>query len=94
LTKRKEHWHPPDYTDVEIRAVQAIERFARTGEDGPSARDCQKFLDWLLNVACGTYDEPFRPGNADAVNYMLGRRSVGLAVVKLLKLKPEKFKNE
>ena len=93
LNRRKEYWHPPEWTPEVVRSAQIIENFARTGDkdNAPTALNCQQFLDWLINVACGTYDEPFRPDNQDAVNYMLGRRSVGLAVVKLLKLKPDKF---
>lgn len=51
--------------------------------------DQKRALSWIINIACGTYDEPWRPSSPDLVNYMLGRRSVGLAIVKLLKLKAE-----
>ena len=54
----------------------------------------KRALDWIINTAAATYDEPFRPGSRDVVDYMLGRRSVGLAIVKLIKLKPEIFENE
>ena len=86
---KREHWHPPQYGKEDIRAIQAIATYAAGGETAPSAQDCQRALDWIVNVAAATYDEPFRPGQSDAVNYMLGRRSVGLAIVKLMKLKPE-----
>lgn len=71
-----------------MRALQALALYAQGG-DAPTTQDCKRALDWIVNVAAATYDEPFRPGNQDAVNYMLGRRSVGLAIVKMLSLKPE-----
>lgn len=70
-----------------MRAFQAL------AEGTASATDQKRVLDWLINVACSTYDEPFRPNSKDIIDYMLGRRSVGLAIVKLLKLKPEVIKN-
>lgn len=82
-SKRREYWHPPDYDKETVRAIQAL----ANGTAGET--DQQRVLNWIINVAAATYDEPFRPGQPDAVNYMLGRRSVGLAIVKLLKLKPE-----
>lgn len=86
---RRERWHPPAYEKTDIRALQTIAAYAETGETPPSPQDCKRALDWIINTAAATYDEPFVQGQPDAVNYMLGRRSVGLAVVKLLKLKPE-----
>ena len=90
---KRELWHPPDYVKNDIRAIQSISAYASgEREEPPSPQDCERALDWIINRACGTYDEPFRPGDGDVVNYMLGRRSVGLAIVKLMKLKPEAFK--
>lgn len=68
-----------------MRAIQAL------AQGDASKAEQQRALDWIINKACGTYDEPFRPDSADTVNYLLGRRSVGLAIVKLMKLKPEIF---
>lgn len=82
---RREYWHPPLYEKEHIRALQALARGDATEQEQRTA------LDWIINSAASTYDEPFRPGNHDTVNYMLGRRSVGLAIVKLLKIKPEIF---
>ncbi len=97
---KKHNWHPPDYDKQDIRAIQSIAAWAAAEPDEhgvvlaepPTSQDCKHALDWLINKACGTYDEPFRPNDTDAVFYMLGRRSVGLAIVKLMKLKPEIFK--
>ena len=83
MPDNRRNWHPPTYEKADIRALQALAR----GDAGEVEQ--KRALDWLINIAAATYDEPFRPGQQDAVNYMLGRRSVGLAIVKLLKLKPE-----
>lgn len=83
------YWAPPPYRKQDVRALQAVALYAQGGDQPPTAHDCKQALDWIVNVAAATYDEPFRPGQQDAVNYMLGRRSVGLAIVKLLTIKPE-----
>jgi hypothetical protein len=90
-SKSRQQWHPPSYDKKAIRAVQAVQKYSMGGDTPPSQTDCQVFLDWLINEACATYGEPFRPGSNDEVSYMLGRRSVGLAIVKLIHLKPELF---
>lgn len=84
----KEQWHPPTYTDEDIIAIQSVAGYAagRT-ETSPSQGQCQRMLDWIINNAASTYDEPFRPDSQDTIAYMLGRRSVGLAIIKLMKLK-------
>lgn len=83
--RKRENWHPPAYDKEDVRAIQAL----ATGT--ASDTDQRRALDWIINTAAATYDEPFRPGSQDAVNYMLGRRSVGLAIVKLMKLRPERM---
>ena len=82
-SRKREPWYPPEYEKADIRAIQALARGDATESDQRRA------LNWIINVAAATYDEPFRPGQSDVVDYMLGRRSVGLAIVKLMKLKPE-----
>ena len=82
---KREQWHPPPYEKEHIRAIQALAQGNATEQDQRTA------LDWIINIAAATYDEPFRPGQPDVRDYMLGRRSVGLAIVKLTKLKPEVF---
>ena len=49
-------------------------------------------MDWLILEAAGTYQETFHSGQSDLSAYNSGRRSVGLAVLKLIQLKPELFK--
>lgn len=84
----RENWHPPVYEKEDVRAIQAL------ANGTASDTDQRRALNWIINTAASTYDEPFRPGGADTVNYMLGRRSVGLAIVKLIKIKAEIFDNE
>ena len=54
----------------------------------------QRALQWIIEQAAAVYDEPFRPGSTDTVAYMLGRRSVGLAIIKLMKLSHDIFIQE
>lgn len=84
----REIWHPPPYQLDDIRAVQAV------AAGTASAAEQKRALDWIVNTAAQTYDEPFVPGQEDVRAYVLGRRSVGLAIVKLIKLKPDLFRIE
>jgi hypothetical protein len=86
--RQRECWHPPEYAKEDVRAIHAL------AEGTATEADQRRALNWIINVAASTYDEPFRPDSQDAVNYMLGRRSVGLAIVKLTKLSMEIFDNE
>lgn len=99
MTVRKP-WLPPPYEQRDVRAVQALAQYAMgaerpfpPGEEPPvpSPQDVKCALDWIIKTAAGTYDEPFEAGQPDVVNYMLGRRSVGLAIVKLMSLRPAIF---
>lgn len=82
----REIWHPPPYGLEDIRAVQAV----AAGTAGPDEQ--KRALHWIVNNAAQTYEEPFVPGRDDVRSYVLGRRSVGLAIVKLMKLKPDMFR--
>lgn len=84
----REIWHPASYNLKDIRAVQAV------GAGTASATEQKRALDWIVNKAAQTYDEPFVSGQDDVRCYVLGRRSVGLAIVKLLRLKPDLFRAE
>ena len=98
MSQRKA-WHPPTYEKEDIRAIQSLASYARLAVEAwdvqtmgsppepPSAFEVKRALDWIINNAAGTYDEPFEAGQPDVVHYLLGRRSVGLAIVKLMSLK-------
>ena len=96
---KREAWHPPSfdendrgfpgtYSKADIRAIQAL------AEGTAGEFEQRRALNWIINHACLTYDEPFHPGQPDVRDYLLGRRSVGLAIVKLIKLKPEGLSDE
>jgi hypothetical protein len=41
-------------------------------------------VDWLIRIACRTYEDQFDPESVETTTYMLGRRSVGQAVANLI----------
>lgn len=81
----KELWHQASYEADDIRAIQAL------AEGTASPAQQIRALDWIIHQASQTYDDPFRPNQPDVVNYVLGRASVGRQIVKLMKLKADKF---
>jgi hypothetical protein len=94
-TREREQWHPPIYEDQDIIAVQTIAKYASGESDTPPSQgQCKRMLDWIINNACATYDDPFRPNCDDIRSYMLGRRSVGLAIIKLMKLNLETIRKK
>lgn len=80
-------WKPVDYTLPEIAAIKALSR-------GEANEDQQKrALDWIIRLAAGTYDEPYRSdadGGDRETTFALGRAFVGRQVVKLVNM-PEKI---
>lgn len=97
MAKKREAWQPPAYSETgepntygkdDIRAIQAM------AEGTAGEAEQKRALDCIINRLAMTYDEPFRTGADDVRCYLLGRRSVGLAIVKLIRLKPEIFENE
>lgn len=91
-------WGPPDYTRQVARSLQALALYAQHGDHGnvaaPSPTDVKRTLEWIVETAAGTYDEPFVEGAPDTTSYLLGRRSVGLAIIKVMKVKPEMIQDE
>jgi len=79
MTER-EPWHPADWDVADAGAIQALTR----GEASPEQQ--RRALDWIVNRAAMTYDEPFIPGKADVSDYLAGRMSVGRQIVKLTKV--------
>ena len=70
---------PPEWELPDAAAWQAMAKGEATGEQQ------QRALNWLINNACGTYDLEYRPLEREHV-FVSGRRFVGLAVVKMLRL--------
>ena len=94
-SSKREIWHPPVYEKADIRAIQHLATYAAGVETHPPSQETvRRALDWIINSAASAYDDPFRPAQQDVVNYMLGRRSVALAIIKLINLKPGIFENE
>ena len=73
-------WKPAPYELHIPSALQALER----GQ--ASAYEQKQALDWIINVAAGTYDDPYRVGFPDDTAYGLGKQYVGRQIVKLLRL--------
>lgn len=77
----KDAYHPPDYDAFDAVCLQAMYR----GEASPEQQ--RRGLDWIITLACATYDMSARPGDPYATYFAEGRRFAGNAIVKLLKLK-------
>lgn len=78
-------WLPAKYEDADIYAIRALA--AGTANEGQQKRA----LDWIINRAAMTYDQPFRPGGAEGAretDFAAGRMFVGQQIVKLTKLVP------
>jgi hypothetical protein len=86
---------PPKISKDVARSMQTLALYAQTAEipdptiPVPSALDVKRVMDWIVIEAAGTFDEPFVAGREDVTSYLLGRRSVGLAIVTAMKVKPE-----
>lgn len=97
---KRDAWHPSidNYDKQDIRAIQTLVLYAQGAEHPwepgqeppiPSPSDVKRALDWIIWKAAGTYEETFVPGCPDITQHLQGRRSVGLAITKLMRLKPE-----
>ena len=74
---------------IDSRAMYALKALAK-GECEPHQ---QKFLlQWLMKTTHQTYDDLFVPDNARMTDYLLGRRSIGVALTTHLNLDPQKMK--
>lgn len=81
-------WKPAAY-DIEVAGA------FRALAAGTAQPQQQKLaLDWLINIAAGTYDEAYRPGEEGRrdTDYALGKQYVGRQVVKMIKLNPATLK--
>lgn len=72
-----------DYVKADVRAVKAV------AEGTASSADQKRAFQWILRKASAAQDVSFRPGEPDVTAYLEGRRSVGLAMLKLLSINPE-----
>lgn len=74
-------WAPAEWEEDDAKALKSLQ--------AGNASDVQqrRALAWIINKAAATYDEPFVAGDARTTDYLLGRRNVGLQIVKLLNVK-------
>ena len=74
-------WKPAKWELADASALQAMAR-------GDATKDQQiRALKWVIELAAGTYDMSYRPGDTSRdTDFAEGRRSVGLQIVKLLKM--------
>ena len=87
-------WRTPDYNKGDVRALQSLHDYAAGKGSAPSPGEVKRALDWIIEQACGTYKDQFWPDDMNTVLYMLGRRSVGVAMISMFKIKPESVKDE
>jgi hypothetical protein len=80
MSLEREFWHPALWELPDASALQALQR----GE--ADADQQRRALDWILRAAAGTYEWTFVAGQPDVSQHLEGRRSVGLQIVKLLKV--------
>jgi hypothetical protein len=78
--KVRDRWLPAEWELPDAAAIQAL---ARGDAD---AQQQQRALACVIEKLAGTYEHTFVPGAQDQTTYLEGRRSVGLQVVKLLKV--------
>jgi hypothetical protein len=104
---KKELWHPVDtYDKDDIRAIQSLALYAMgadrpwpPGEEPPvpSPLDVKRALDCIVYKLAQTYENPamaaFGAQDPNVVWFISGRASVGQAISKLIRLKPDKVGN-
>lgn len=73
------------YDEAEVAAVKAV----AAGNASPEQQ--KRALNWIIQKAARTYDEPFMPGQHDLTLNLLGRRNVGLQIVKLINVPVKKL---
>lgn len=69
---------PPDWEFADAKALKSL-------YNGTADADQQKrALNWIINAAAATYDQPFRPGRDGQTEFACGRQFVGQQIVKLI----------
>ncbi len=80
-------WAPAPYEPPDTAAIQALAR----GEAAPHQQ--VRALQWIVEVAAGTYDQSYRPDSERESAFAEGRRFVGLQIVKQTKLITKRTEN-
>ena len=77
-------WKPPSYEPADASAIQAL------GIGNATPDQQKRALTWIIEKASARYDMPYRPGGHEGerdTNFALGKMSVGISIVYLMKLK-------
>lgn len=76
-------WKPAKFDNADAAAMQAL------AAGNASSMQQKRAITWIIDKCCATYDLSYRPGvegDRDTV-FAEGKRSVGLQLVKLIKVK-------
>ena len=74
-------WKPAKWEYADAHSIKALAR----GDANPDQQ--KRALKWIIENAAGTYDLSYRPGESSRdTDFAEGRRSVGLQIVKVLKV--------
>lgn len=87
-TMKANPFAPAKYDRADAYAIKALAK--GTATEGQQKRA----LDWIIRAAAMTYDETFVPGQPDLSDFLAGRRSVGLQVVKLVNIPIELMQSD
>ena len=80
-------WTPVPYEDADAAAIQALIR------GNAEEHQQQRALKWIIEVACGTYNQTFYPGGEEGrrnTDFAEGRRFVGSQIVKMTRINTSK----
>ena len=83
----RERWLPAEWEKFDAACIQALAR----GE--ADSRQQQHALKVIVEQLAGTYEHTFVPRETETTMYLEGRRSVGLQIVKLVKVDLALIKN-
>ena len=102
---KRELWHPAEYEQADIRAIQALANYAQLAvvawdvetmgspPAAPSPFEVKRALDWIINSVAQTYDNGFVAGDPQGrvAAFIDGRQSVGQQIVKAVKISHKIF---
>lgn len=90
VEKLFEPWAPPVLGLFDVASIQAV------AEGVATADQQQHAMKVLIERLCGTYDEPFCPGEDGrrSTDYALGKRRIGLMLVTFIKAPLKNFKDD
>ena len=84
---KKEPWDFPDFSESDVRLIQALHR-------GDATPDMQRdALAYIINVAAATYDMAYRPGDSGRrdTDFACGKAFVGQTLVRMTKILLKSF---